>query len=117
MREGGTLAAPTGELVRPARRGADRLCAELQAAWDALAGLTAKIAETAAAYRGSGRVTGTLGEVRQHYESDTRVLLVEPVEDFLRLRPIWRSLEALQEYDQEAAASTIKKRAKLDTRF
>jgi hypothetical protein len=111
------LAAPTGELVRPARRGTERLCAELQAAWDALAGLTAKLAESAAAYRGSGRVTGALGEVRLQYEADTRVLLVEPIEDFLRLRPIWRSLEALQEYDQDAAAGTIKKRARFDARF
>ncbi len=111
------MATPSGELVRPARRGPERLCAELQSAWDVLVDLTSKLAETSAGLRGSGRVTGTLTEVRQQYESDTQALLVQPVDAYLRLRPLRRSLEAMQEFDQEAGASVVKSRARLDSRF
>ena len=55
--------------------------------------------------------------MRQQYESDTRTLLAEPVEAFLRLRPLRRSLEAMQEFDQEAPASAVKARARIDARF
>ena len=55
--------------------------------------------------------------MRQQYESDTQALLVQPVDAFLRLRPLRRSLEAMQEFDQEAGASVVKSRAKLDARF
>jgi len=111
------LATPSGEVVRPARRGTERLCSELQTAWEVIADLTSKLAESSSNLRGSGRITGTLGEVLEQYESDGRILLVEPVEAFLRLRPVRRSLEAMQEFDQEAGASVVKSRAKLDTRF
>jgi hypothetical protein len=111
------LATPSGEMVRPGRRGSERLCSEMRSAWDVVADLTSKLAEAASGLRGPGQMTGTLAGVRQHYESDTRVLLVEPVEAYLRLRPLRRSLEAMQEVDQEAPASSVKARARIDTRF
>ncbi len=105
------------ESARPVRRGPDRLIAEMQACWAILAEATGRVAEAAAAVRGVARPSGTLAGVRSHFEEETRVLLVEPIDHFLRLRPVRRSLEAMQECDQETDRGKLRSRARIDAGF
>jgi hypothetical protein len=89
----------------------------MQACWAILAEATGRVTEAAAAVRSVARPCGTLAEVRSHYEEETRILLAEPVDHFLRLRPVRRSLEAMQECDQETARGKLRSRARIDARF
>ena len=61
--------------------------------------------------------TGNFAELRASSEAITRALIVEPVEQFLRLRPIRRSLEAMQECDQETDRKALRSRVRIDARF
>jgi AAA ATPase domain len=111
------LAAPEVDLSEPPRSRADRLCAELQSSWSILAGLIERLSEATVLLRTSTRRKGSLRGTGEEYERDTRVLLVEPAEQFLRSRLIRRSLEAIQKYDQETSRGTSAGRARLDSRF
>jgi hypothetical protein len=97
-------------------RGPERLIAEMQAAWASLAQISGQLLEQSRAQRQIGPANSLL-ETRKQYEHTTDLLLVTPIEEFLRLCPIRRSLEAMQEYDRDAPGDTVKARARIDTRF
>ncbi len=111
------MAAPVLEPIKIVRKGPDRLVAELQACWTLLADLAASLSQASAPLRDSARISGTLDEVRDQFASDTLILLTDPLESFLHLRPIRRSLDAMQEFDLEANSFAVRKRAPIDKRF
>jgi hypothetical protein len=110
------MAAPAVEVVRTAKRGPERLIAELRSAWGMLAQLNDQVAEASRDLRDQVRKCASISELYEQYKADSASLL-EPLETYLRNRPIRRSLEAMQESDKEADASAVKARASVDTRF
>src|SRR5262245_11026012 len=90
-------------------RAIDRFCAELTSSWSALSNLSDRTSE---AYSSSLGATAdpkaSLRLIGDRYETETRILLLQPVEQFLRILPIRRSLEAMQECDQDVSAGAVR---------
>lgn len=102
---------------RSASKGIDRLLSELQESWISLASVNQKLLDASKGIRGREDAPNTLIQAREHYERESRLLLMEPAEQFARLRPIRRSLEAMQEFDRDATGSAVRARASVDERF
>jgi hypothetical protein len=110
------MAAPAVEVVRAAKRGPERLIAELRSAWELLAQLNEQVAQASRTVRDQAGNCALLSELHEQYQADSAALL-EPLETCLRSRIMRRSLEAMQEFDKDANASAIKARASVDARF
>jgi hypothetical protein len=96
--------------------GGGRLHAEVQASWAMIADLSARLAETSMSFRSPDRPTGSLQPLCETY-GETAAALLEPIESCLRLRPIRRSLEALQECDRQNGTGASTAHLRLDSRF
>ena len=110
------MATTAKGISRPTLRGPERLCSELRASWQVLSGLAASLSEVSSPLHTRPSVL-SLSEAREQYETSTRLLLIEPLQQFMRLRPINQSLEAMRAFDREAASATVLARAKIDGRF
>jgi len=104
-------------LPRSTSRGVERLLERLHQSWSALSDITDQLIATSQAARSPEDLPQTLKKTHDQYETLTRLLLTEPVEQFARLRPIRRSLEAMQECDREASPTAVRSRAPIDERF
>jgi hypothetical protein len=82
-----------------------RLCSELRQVVKDLSSLSDRLRQYSLPLRGERTPPATLAEVKTRFESASRILVVEPIQQYLRLRPIQRSLEALAEFRREAGAS------------
>ena len=111
------MAAPAMGVVRTEGSGPDLLVRELQSVWEVLANLTADLSDARAALQDSGRGTSTLAGARAEYQSDARALLIEPVERYLSLEPIRRSLQAFEKFDQNINSAAAEARAPIDASF
>jgi hypothetical protein len=109
--------AAEGFSNKPTGRGPERLCSELQSSWNVLADLTASLFEASSPLRITSSAPASLRETREQYAANTSILLVELVEQFVRLRPIHKSLEAMREFDRATGASAARARASIDSRF
>ena len=103
--------------LRSTSRGLDRLLSELNESWTSLASVDQKLLDASKEVRGQGDLPNTLVQTREQYERETRLLLIEPTEQFARLQPIRRSLEAMQEFDRDATGAGVRARTSLDERF
>lgn len=111
------MAAPAPVLARSTKRGVERLLVELQACWDVIVAATAALRSAAQCLPSNALAPGTLDQIRDEYEADAKALLLPPLQSYLEFRPIRRSLEALQEFDQDAGPAASRSRASLDSRF
>ncbi len=97
---------PSPEAARELSAGAaQRLHSELRQVVKDLGALSDRLRQYSLPLRGETEPPSTLAEVKARFESTSRILVVEPIEQYLRLRPIQRSLEALAEFRREAGAS------------
>jgi len=112
-----TASSTAGDLAGPPFRRVERLLIELQESWSSLADISHRLLETSRAVPVSDNLPGTLRESSDQYKNITSKLLIEPLDQFGRLRPIARSLEALQEFDRGAAQPVVRTRARIDQRF
>jgi len=103
--------------LRSTSKGVDRLLSEVQESWTSLAGLNEKLLQASREVRQQTDSPNALQSMRQQYEGETRLLLIHPAEQFARLRPIRRSLEALQQFDRDATGAAVRARASIDERF
>jgi hypothetical protein len=92
------MAASPKPLTQPARNVAARLPGKLQAAWQILSECSGEIPQSVPT--GQLAPSDDLKTIRGWYEEASRILLVEPVQKFLRLQPLRRTLEALRACDQ-----------------
>jgi len=90
------VATLASESLKAPARGAERLLTELQEAWNTLAEIKRRLLDASTEIRQHSDVSETLGQIKERYERETRLLLVEPIEQFARLRPFRRSLEELE---------------------
>jgi hypothetical protein len=110
------LATQAVGFSEPTGRAAEGLCAELQSSWLILAGLIDRLSEASSSLRNTPLSSSSLRATREQYEAETRLLLVEPLDQFLRVEPIRKSLEAIQRYDHAFGASA-RGRSGADSRF
>ena len=115
--ERGAVAAREEPSSQPVKRATDRLCAELQAAWQGLTRVGEEISQASSSLRETTKFSGTLHATYTWYEEISQQLLASPVEQLLKLRPTHRALEALHTCDREVAADAIRARRRIDSRF
>lgn len=101
----------------PPATGAARLVFQLEAAWDGLSKITDSLVQASKDLRSQRDASHGLLQTREQYEDESHSLLIEPTDQFARLRPIRRSLEAMQEFDKQASAASIRARGPLDAEF
>ncbi len=97
--------------------GATRLIWQLETAWSDFAGISDRLLSASRELRRVHEKPLDLAASRDLYEQEARLLLIGPVEEFGRARPIRRSLEAMQEFDRQASTATVKARAPIDSEF
>jgi len=112
-----TVSSTAADLAGPPFGRVERLLNELQDSWSSLADISHRLIESSRAVRVSDNLPSTLAETTEQYKKITGQLLVEPLDQFGRLRPISRSLEAMQEFDRGAPQPAARLRAKIDQRF
>lgn len=115
--EPGAAAASEERSSQPVKRATDRLCAELQAAWQVLARLSEEISQASTSLRETPNFSGTLQDTQIWYSEISQQLLASPIEQLLKLRPTHRALEALHTCDREIATDAIRARTRIDSRF
>ena len=103
--------------VPPATRGAARLVFQLEAAWEDISRITDGLLVASRNLRNPRADSHDLLETRGQYDNESRFLLIEPTEQFARLRPIRRSLEAMREFDKQASAALVRTREPIDAEF
>ena len=81
-----------------------RLCSELRQVVRDLSGLGDRLRQASLPLRDAPEPPATLAEVKERFEEASRILLVDPLDQYLRLRPIHRSLEAIAEFRRETSA-------------
>jgi hypothetical protein len=86
----------------PHATGAARLVFHLEAAWEDFSKINDRLVQASREFRGAREPSFGLLQVRDQYENESRLLLIEPIEQYVRLRPIRRSLEGMQEFDKRA---------------
>jgi hypothetical protein len=101
----------------PPATGAARLVFQLEAAWDDLSRINDRLVQASKELRGAREAHQGLLQTRQQYENEANLLLIESTEQFARLRPVRRSLEALKEYDRQAGGGAVRDRAPIDEDF
>jgi hypothetical protein len=101
----------------PPATGAARLVFQQEAAWDDLSRITDALVQASKNLHGPREPSAGLPQTREQYENESRLLLIEPTDQFARLRPIRRSLEALQEFDKQASAVSVHAREPIDAEF
>jgi len=97
------LASTSAAAVKSTSIATERLHVELQACWETLADLTTRLAQSTSSLRNAERCRGSLQQIRETYSASAAALL-EPVEACLRLKPVRRSLEAVQEWIRQGPA-------------
>jgi AAA ATPase domain len=105
------------EFSKPASSGVERLLAELQNVWIAVAGITNQLVLASKYLRQQQETPVVLSQTRNEYENITRLLIVEPAAQIASVRPIRRSIEAMREFDRDASTVAVRARVKIDTRF
>jgi hypothetical protein len=88
----------------------------LEAAWDDLFRITHGLLQASKNLHGRSAPHG-LQQAHAQYEDESRSLLIEPTDQFARLRPIRRSLEAMREFDRQASAASVRRRERIDVGF
>ena len=111
------MATLASDSLKAPSRGAERLLAELEEAWNIVAEINRRLLLASTEIRQHNDWSDTLAETNERYERETRLLLIEPTEQFARLRPLRRSLEAMQEFDRDATGAAFRARLPIDTRF
>jgi hypothetical protein len=97
--------------------GAARLVVQLEGACDDLFKINDRLVQASKELRGAREPLQGLLQARQQYTSEANLLLIEPTDQFARLRPARRSLEALKEYDRHGAGAAMRDRAPVDADF
>ena len=103
--------------LRSASQGVDHLLGELEEAWAALSAIRQKLLDASREVRQRDDSPNNFIHTQEHYEHASRLLLIEPTEQFARLRPIRRSLEAMQEFHRDNPEAPLRARARIDARF
>src|ERR1700754_1539392 len=98
----------------PRATGAARLVFHLEAAWEDFSKINDRLIQAAKEFCGAREPSFGLLQVRDQYEYESRLLLIEPIEQYVRLRPIRHSLEAMQEFDKQASAIALRARDPFD---
>jgi hypothetical protein len=111
------VATLASDSLKAPSRGVERLLTELGEAWNILAEINRRQLIASTEIRQHNDWSDTLAETNERYERETRLLLIEPAEQFARLRPLRRSLEAMQEFDRDATGAALRARLAIDTRF
>ncbi len=111
------MAAPAEGSSELTRRSPEHLCSELQSAWSTIADLTTRQSEVSSPLHGKGLAAASLRDASEQYEEVTQSLLRDPIEQFLRVRPTERSLEAIREFDHDADHFAVHARRRIDSRF
>lgn len=101
----------------PHATGAARLVFHLEAAWEDFSKINDRLVQASREFRGAREPSFGLLQVRDQYENESRLLLIEPIEQYVRLRPIRRSLEGMQEFDKQASAIAVRARDPFDVQF
>ena len=96
---------------------AERLVAQLQASWSAISEISDRLVQASKALRTMRERSAILVQTRERYETVACLLLVDPTEQFARLRPIRQSLEAMQEFDRQASGASVRARGQIDADF
>lgn len=93
----------------------DRLVAEQRAAWSAFSSLLRDVRDKYAAGDQGAQLASaqSIGDAVRAYASYAQEMAVAPAEEFERLRPIRRSLNAIEDFDREGEGSSVR-RARLD---
>jgi hypothetical protein len=99
------------------RNAADRLIIKLQAAWQTLSSCTDQVARAASVVAPTPANSLNLWAMRSWYEETTAQLLMDPLEEFLRLQPVKNALDAISVHDSEISARAVNSRARIDRRF
>ena len=97
--------------------GAARLISQLKAAWEDISQLSDRLVEASKQLHGIRDQPKSLAQARQQYEVEGTLLLIEPTKQYARLRPVRRSLEAMQEFDRRASAVSVSAREPIDAEF
>jgi hypothetical protein len=111
------MAAHEEHSQQPLKRATDRLCAELQVAWQVLTRLSDEVLQSSSSVRETTKCSGTLPAIHAWYEDISQRLLARPVDQWLKLRPTHRALDALHACDREISASALRVRRRIDSRF
>jgi hypothetical protein len=101
----------------PPATGAARLVFQLEAAWNDLSKINDRLVQASKELRGTQEAPHGLLQTRQRFEREADLLLIEPTEQFTRLRPVQRSLEAMKEYDRQSPGDSVRARARIDAEF
>jgi hypothetical protein len=97
--------------------GPARFVFQLKAAWEDLSQIGDRLVQASKQLHGTRERPNHLVQTRERYEDEGALLLLEPTEEFARLRPIRRSLEAMQEFDRQASAVSVRAREHTDAEF
>ena len=95
----------------------DRLLIKLQTAWQNLSGCTDRAVQAASVAEQAPAGPVDLQALRIWYESATRQLLMDPLEQFFRLQPVKNALDAISVQDPEISAHARNSRTRIDGRF
>jgi hypothetical protein len=96
---------------------ADRFLTRLQTAWQNLSSCTDKVARAATINGQAPADRQNLGAIRASYEETTAQLLMDPLEQFLRLQPVKSAFDAIRMRAPEISAQALNSRARIDRRF
>jgi hypothetical protein len=99
------------------RNAADRLVIKLRTAWQNLSSCTDRVMQAATVAQQAAAEPRSLQEIRNWYEETTAQLLIDPLEQFLRLQPVKDALDAVSMHDPDIPASALNSRARIDGRF
>jgi hypothetical protein len=99
------------------RNAVDRLLVKLQTAWENLSSCTDKAAQAATIVQQAPADLHDLRELRARYEEATGQLLMDPLEQYLRLQPVKNALDAISVHDPEIPVQAHNSRGPIDGRF
>ena len=99
------------------RNAADRLLIKLQTAWQNLSSCTDRVAQAANLVGPTPSDSLDLQEMGAWYVKTTGQLLMDPLEQFLRLQPVKNALDAISMHDPEISADAANSRARIDRHF
>ena len=96
---------------------AARLLDELETSWQVIASLSDELSLSSSSRPETSNFSGSLPDTHAWYKEASSQVLARPINEFLKLLPIDRTLEALEACDGEADGKSIHARTKIDNRF
>ena len=111
------MASFTQEISIAPGSGAARLISQLEATWDDISKITDQLVQASKALHAVQERPNSLLQSREQYRNEANALLTEPTAQFARLRPLRRSLEAMQEFDRQASPGALRAREHIDAEF